>query len=245
MGDDHRDRQLDPLAAVDRARVGESQLVGLLGRQPEHGVLGAEHERRLVLRSSSSLAGHRRSCLRLMPSLTARRRPAAGLAEPVSSSSRSSVPFISPSSCRLRPVIISLSPIRSLPPRTGGPSGFSAARSAWLSASIPSSPAVDGREHLDVAHRVDAVVAGQPLGDQRDDLGQAVAWRGPLDQEQVAAHPVGGDGTRGRCRGGSRAPPGRSSSRPPGGRCGSAASSAPPREATSSANGLPAPTGAS
>jgi len=60
--------------------------------------------------------------------------------EVISSTSRSTVPFISPSSCRLRPVNITLSPIRRRPPRNARPSGFSASRRASFSASMPSYP---------------------------------------------------------------------------------------------------------
>ena len=49
---------------------------------------------------------------------------------------------------------------------------------------------VHGREHLDVANRVQSVMRGEPLADQRDDLVQRGARVGPVDQEQVAPHPL-------------------------------------------------------
>ena len=45
MGDDHRDRKLDALSAMHRARVREPQALGLLVRDAEYGVLRAQQER--------------------------------------------------------------------------------------------------------------------------------------------------------------------------------------------------------
>jgi hypothetical protein len=42
--DDHRDRELDPLAAVDRARVREPQAFDSSGGIAEEGVLGPERQ---------------------------------------------------------------------------------------------------------------------------------------------------------------------------------------------------------
>ena len=145
--DDHRHRELDPLAAVDRAGVGEPEAIGLLGRQPEDGSSARSSSSAAVVVRPHSLVGRR-----------------------TSSSSRSSVPFISPSSWRLRPVIISLSPIRSRPPRTGSPVGVERVPQRRVERVDPELPAVDGREHLDVADRIDVVVVGQALADERDDL---------------------------------------------------------------------------
>ena len=52
----------------------------------------------------------------------------------------------------------------------------------------PDVAAVDGREHLDVAHGIDAVMGGEPLGHERDDLLERVGGARTLDQEQVPAH---------------------------------------------------------
>ena len=121
-----------------------------------------------------------------------RRRPRSSSEPPVSSSSRSSVPFISPSSCRLRPVIISLSPIRRRPPRTGWPSGLSRSRSALVERVDPELAAVDRREHLDVADGIDARSgrgAARPRA-RRSPRARRAALAA-LDQEQVAAHLLG------------------------------------------------------
>ena len=62
---------------------------------------------------------------------------------------------------------ISLSPIRSRPSRTGSPSGLSAVAQRVVQRVDPELAAVHGREHLDVAHRIDAVVRRQPPADER------------------------------------------------------------------------------
>ena len=49
VGDDHRDRQLDPLPAVRRAGVGEAQPIGVLRRPAKNRVLGAEQQCRIVV----------------------------------------------------------------------------------------------------------------------------------------------------------------------------------------------------
>ena len=159
--DDHggqasaRDRRVEHLAPQEERarRPGGRRSPRPAARSPARGA-PSTHRRGAAGRRPRAAAGTRRPRRRgaARPSVVVARRA-------TSSSSRSSVPFISPSSCRLRPVIISLSPIRSRPPRTGCPSGFSAARSAWLMRVDPELAAVDGREHLDVADRVDAVVA--------------------------------------------------------------------------------------
>ena len=142
--DDHRDRQLDPLAAVHRARVRRPQAVGLLERQPEDRLLGAEDQRGVVL-----------------PRPRPRRAAAAAC--------RSSAP--ARGGCG--PVIISLSPIRSRPPRTGSAVRIEPLAQRLVERVDPELASIDGREHLDVADRVDAVVLGEALADQRDDLDRA------------------------------------------------------------------------
>ena len=88
VGDDHRDRQLDPLAAVDRAGVGEAQAIGLLGREaedrrrrrrgaarPRRSSLAAVRSRRAAAAASRSSGRGRAGCAR---SSSACRRSAAG-----------------------------------------------------------------------------------------------------------------------------------------------------------------------
>ena len=52
----------------------------------------------------------------------------------------------------------------------------------------PNVAAVDGREHLDVANGINAVVPGEPLGHERDDLLERGDGARTLDQEQVPPH---------------------------------------------------------
>ena len=56
VGDDHRDRELDPLAAMDRAGVGEAEAVCVLGCQPEDGVVGGKHERGVIMPPTATAA---------------------------------------------------------------------------------------------------------------------------------------------------------------------------------------------
>ena len=164
---------------------------------------------------------------------------------PTSSSSRSSVPFIRPSSCRLRPVIISLSPSRSRPPRTGAAVGVERLAQRLVERVDPELAAVHGREDLDVADRIEVVVGRQALADQRDDLVQR--RRGPTGARS------------GTGRGACRSPAANSGVSPRRIACAPWTIMLPAAwrkmwvsrvvgtssEATSSANGLPAPTGAS
>ena len=169
MGDDDRDRQLDPLAAVHRARVGQLQAVGVLVGEAKHRVLGAEDERGvLVVVSVAAAAGvdlveqaqhgavHQAELVQVAPDhheLVAETQPpsAHGLAVGVERGPQ-------------RPV-------------------------ERVDAQIA---AVDGGEHLDVADRVDVVVGGQALGHQGHDLLERRPGRRPLDQEEVAPHALGG-----------------------------------------------------
>ncbi len=171
MGDDHRDRQLDPLAAVHRARVGEPQLVGLLGRETEHRVVGGEDERRVVV-GVVIAAG------------AAARRPRGLVQEPQHGSvHQSQLVQVAPGHHQL---------VADPQPPTAHRLAVGVQRGAQRAVDRvdPQLASVDRREHLDVADRVDVVVAGQPLGDERHDLGQRVARRPSLDQEQIAPHPL-------------------------------------------------------
>ena len=163
MGDDHRDWELDPLAAVDRARVRRPQAIGLLGRQPEHpAVVCAEDQRRVV---------------------------AVVTRDFVQEAQQSPVH---------QPELVEVSPGHHQLVADPQPPGAHrlAVRVQFLAQGFvqrvdPELALVNRREHLDVPHRVDAVVVGEPLGDERDDLLTRRARIASLHQEQVATHPLG------------------------------------------------------
>ena len=162
MGDDHGDRQLDSLAPMDRARVGQAQALGLLGREAEHlSVVGAEEQRALVVLAA----------LRLVEQAEQRPVHQAEVVQ-VASGHHQLVADAQPAAADR--LAVGVQP-----------------RAQRLVERVDAElAAIDGREHLDVGDRVDVVVRGKALADERDDLLASGGGVGSLDQEQVAAHGV-------------------------------------------------------
>ena len=84
------------------------------------------------------------------------------------------------------------SPTRKPVPGTGAPSGFSRRAQLLVERVDADRAAVHRREHQDVAARVEAEVAGQALGRERDDLGEDLGRLVAHDAEEVAHVALGG-----------------------------------------------------
>ena len=142
----------------------EAQLVGVLGRQAEDRVLGAEQQRRVVVLAGRHLVEQSQQ----------------------GAVHQSELVQVSPGHHQLVADAQAPTPHRLAIGVERGAQGL-------IDRVDPQLPAVDGGEHLDVADRVDLVMGGQALGDERHELVKGGSRGAALDQKQVTAHALAGD----------------------------------------------------